>query len=623
MERNQILAIVVIVVIVGAAGAFILFQPQAPTGQTLVWETIGNPDYMDPHNNYESFGSWVHYNVYETLYTYEWDTLRTDPVVPLLAEDLSISSDGLEYTFTLRQGVTFHDGTPFNASCVKYNFERMLATFDPSGPVWMVAEPIYGGQAIEDAVFDGTLADHEGNFTAWKAANDAGTGAITVVDDYTVKIKLAYPYTPFLAAITYEVGAMISPSWVEANGGVVIGSHNEYVDEHTCGTGPYMVTEWTVDEHIILDRYETYWRAASARTQFPYAGAIDEVIIKTNEDVNSRILNIQGGESDVSYWPATHAYSIYNNVTPPAFASNDGTQQSLDTNLKVFAKYPTFTIASIHFTMSDTINETTLGTVIENPYRLKNVRKALSYAFDYQTAIDTIINGFGQQGQGPVPRGMFGHNDSAYVYPYDLSLAQAAWNDAMADDGLEAILANNSYHLVFYYNSGNEARRKAQLLLKDGLEAMLDLAGTTQPGSELTVDVQGVEWSTYIHAAIAGEVGCWMIGWAPDYADPDNYVGPYVSSRGAYGAWSRIADSDGWDEETVNGWITTAAQSQDDAQRIALYGQIQDAIIEHAGYIWVWQGSTLGVTGANVFNYKYAANPMHNAYFFHMYKSAS
>ncbi len=623
MERNQILAIVVIVVIVGAAGAFILFQPQPPTGQVFVRETIGNPDYMDPHNNYESFGSGIAYNVYETLYTYEWDTLRTDPVVPLLATDLSISANGLEYTFTLRQGVTFHDGTPFNASCVKYNFERMLATFDPSGPVWMVAEPIYGGQAIEDAVFgDGPgTAAHIGNFTAWKAANDAGTGAITVIDDYTVKIKLAYAYTPFLAAITYEVGAMISPSWVEANGGVVIGSHNEYVDEHTCGTGPYMVTEWTVDEHIILDRYTNYWRAASAKTQFPYAGAIDEVIIKTNEDVNSRILNLQGGEADSVYWPPTHAYSIYNNVSPPAFASNDGTSQSLDSNIKVYAKYPTFTIASIHFTMTDTINETTLGTVIENPYRLLNVRKALSYAFDYQTAIDTIINGFGQQGQGPVPRGMFGHNDSAYVYPYDLSLAQAAWNDAMADDGLEAILSNNSYHLVFYYNSGNEARRKAQLLLKDGLEAMLDLEGTTQPGSDLTIDVQGVEWSTYIHAAIAGEVGCWMIGWAPDYADPDNYVGPYVKSTGTYAYWARLEDSEGWDAATVDGWISTAAQSQDDAERISLYGKIQDAIIDHAGYIWCWQTESLSVTAANVYNYQYVANPMKTmAYWYHVYK---
>ncbi len=627
MQRNQILAIVVVVVIVGAAGAYILMSPQAPTGQTLVWETIGNPDYMDPHNNYESFGSWIHYNVYETLFTYEWNTLRTDPVQPLLATDVSISSDGLNYTFTLRQGVTFHDGTPFNASCVLYNFYRMLATFDPSGPVWMVAEPIVGGGAIEGAVYGSGTGDGPGGanhvalVTEWKEANENGTGAVIALDDYTVRIRLAYPYTPFLAAITYEVGAMISPTFVEKNGGIEIGSHNDVLDEETCGTGPYMVTEWTVDERIVLERNTNYWRESEARTQFPYAGALDEIIIKTNEDVNSRILNIRGGESDVSYWPETHAYEIYNNATTPEFASNDGTQQSLDPNvLKVWAKYPSFNIASIHFTMTDTMNETSAGKVIENPFRLKNVRQALSHAFDYQTAIDSVINGFGVQGQGPIPRGMFGHNDSAYVYPYDIDAAVEYWNDAINNDGLDAILANNSYKITLYYNSGNEARRKAQLLLKDGITEILEHDDAVALGGTLTIDVQGLEWSNYLHAAIAGEVGCWMIGWAPDYADPDNYVAPYVKSTGTFGYWARLADSAGWDEATVDGWIDDAAKSQDDDERDELYGKVQDAIIDHAAYIWVWQSTTLTVTAANVYNCQYAANPMHGAYFYHMYK---
>ncbi len=622
MERNQIIAIVVIVVIVGGVGAFFLLPPPAPTGQTLVWETIGNPDWMDPHNNYESFGSWIHYNVYETLYTYEWDTLRTDPVVPLLATGLTVSADGLTYTFTLRQGVTFHDGTPFNASCVQYNFERMLGTFDPSGPVWMVAEPILGGAAIESAVFGENLSLHTTLWNQWVADNAAGTGAVNVIDDYTVEINLAYPYTPFLAAITYEVGAMISPTWVEANGGIEIGSHNDVLDVETMGTGPYMVTEWTVDENIILTRYDNYWRTAASKAQFPFSGAIDEVIIKTNEDVNSRILNLQAGTADVIYVPATHGLQFYNNVTPPAFATNDGTQQSLDAeSYKVWAKYQTFSIASIHFTMSDTMNETTLGRVVENPYRLKNVRKAFSYAFDYDTAISQVLNGFGVQGQGPVPKGMFGHDNDAFVYPYDLSEAVTYWNAAMNDDGLEAILSNNSYRLILYYNSGNEARRKAQLLLKDGITAMLDEPGAIQPGTPLTIDVQGVEWSTYIHAAIDGEVGCWMIGWAPDYADPDNYVGPYVKSTGTYGYWARIADTAGWDEAQVDGWIDDAAQSQDEAERIALYEDIQAAIIEHAAYIWAWQTAPCLVSATNVFNRQFAANAMHNSYFFHMYKT--
>jgi peptide/nickel transport system substrate-binding protein len=389
MERNQIIAIVVIIVVVGGAGVFFFMQPAPPTGQTLVYETYGNPDYMDPHNNYESFGSMVHYNIYETLYTYEWDTLRTDPVVPLLASNVVISSDGLTYTFTLRQGVTFHDGTPFNASCVQYNFERMLGTFDPGGPVWMVAEPILGGQAIEDAVFGENLTLHTELWEAWVAANAAGTGAVNVIDDYTVEVKLAYAYSPFLAAITYEVGAMISPSWVESLGGIVVGSHDPVIDVETMGTGPYTLGEWTIDERVVLDRYPNYWRNQASKAQFPFSGAIDQVVIKINEDENSRILNIKAGTADIVTVNPSSASLVYNNVTPPAFAANDGTQQALDANTKVWAMYPSFSIASVHFTMSDTMNETTLQRVVENPYRLKNVRKSLRMTV--HTSIPTIL----------------------------------------------------------------------------------------------------------------------------------------------------------------------------------------------------------------------------------------
>ncbi len=624
IQRNQIIAVVVIVVIVGAAGAYLLMTPPRPTGQTLVWETIGNPDYMDPHNNYESFGSWVHYNVYETLYTYEFDSLSTDPTVPLLAEDLTISDDGLNYTFTLRQGITFHDGTPFNASSVQYNFERMLATFDPSGPVWMVAEPILGGAAIENAVYGSGPGsdDHVGNFTEWADANEDGTGAVLVLDTYTVRIRLAYPYVPFLASITYAVGSMISPTCVEANGGIEIGSHNDYLDENTCGTGPYMVTEWTPDVNIVLARNENYWRADSARANFPNAGAIDEVIIKTNEDVNSRILNIQAEEADVVYWPTTHATQVYNNVSAPAFSANDGTQQSLTPNtLKVWAQYPTFNIASIHFTMSETMNETTLGRVVENPYKVINFRKALSHAFDYETLIDTVANGFGNQFAGPIPTGMFGYPEDASTYAYDIEEAVSYWNDAMNNNGLDDILANNSYTLVFYYNSGNTVRENAQLLLADGLRAVIDHDDAEQPGEELAIQVQGLEWSNYLHAAIAGEVGCWMIGWAPDYADPDNYVAPYAKSTGTFGYWARLGDSPGWNTAEVDGWIETAAQSLDEEERETLYAQITEAVYEHAAYIWVYQGTTLFVTGSNVYDGQYACNPMHGAYFYHMYKT--
>jgi len=616
MQRNQLIAVVVVIVILGSAGAFFLLQPAPPTNQSIVWETIGNPEYLDPHTDYETFGSWISYNVYETLYTYPWDSADTSPSVPLLAESYTVSSDGLEYTFNLRQGVTFHDGTPFNASCVQYNFERALAIFDGFGPAWMLAEPIYGGQAVEDAVFEygEGSAQHIGNYTAWKAANDAGTGAITVVDTYTVKIKLAYAYAPFLAAITYEVGAMMSPTWVEAHGGVTIGEHNTYVDQHTCGTGPYMVTDWTPDEKIDLELYTNYWRAAASKAAFPYSGAVSEISIKTNEEVNSRILNIQAGESDACYWPTSHAYDVWNNVTG---ADGDGTLKSSNPNLKVWAGNPTFDVMFLGFNMNPTYNQS--GSLVQSPFTLIETREAFSYAFDYQTFIDSVVNGFGVQLQGPIPQGMFGHDDDLFMYDYDLDAAQTAWNAAMTK-GLDAILANGSYDLTIYYNSGNTVREAACLLMKDGITALLDMAGTTQPSEDLTINVQALEWANYLYQVRNKQLPIFFLGWAPDYADPDNYVGPFVKSTGTYPNRIGLAVSDGWNTAEVDGWINDAAQESDPATRQDLYYNIQEAIVDQVAYLWCYQSTSFHVEASTMNGYVF--NPMHDPYFYHYWKTA-
>ncbi|MDF1541221.1 MAG: ABC transporter substrate-binding protein, partial [Candidatus Thorarchaeota archaeon] len=277
-----------------------------------------------------------------------WDSGSAEPTVPLLAESLELSADGRNYTFTLRQGITFHDGTPFNASCVKYNIERVLGVFDGWGPAWMIAEPILGGQTIEDAVYmygEGS-SEHIAAYNVWKDASDMGTGALIVLDDYVIRIRLAYAYTPFLAALTYTVGSMMSPTYVENHGGVVVGEHNTWMDEHACGTGPYELVQWIPDEQIQLTRNDDYWRKNAAQALNPNAGSISGISISTNDEVNSRILNIKAGESDGVYWPVSMADDVYNGVTGD---SGDGTLKTDDPNLKLWCDEPTFNVIFLGF----------------------------------------------------------------------------------------------------------------------------------------------------------------------------------------------------------------------------------------------------------------------------------
>ncbi|MGY5874906.1 MAG: ABC transporter substrate-binding protein [Candidatus Thorarchaeota archaeon] len=611
----QVLALVTLLLSVSLAGADLTSTSSngvaIAQNDEIIWETIGNPEYLDPHVDYESFGEWIFYNVYETLFTYLWDSIDTTPSVPLLAESLHISEDGLNYTFTLRQGVTFHDGTSFNASCVVFNLERVLAIFDTWGPAWMIAEPILGGQEIKDAAYEygEGSSEHIAAYNEWKAANDARSGALLVLDTYIVRIRLAYPYAGFIAALTYSVGSMISPTYIMNHGGVVIGEHNTWMDEHTCGTGPYMVTRWEIDSRIVLELFGDYWRTGIHSR----SGSITKVTILTNEDVNSRILNIQAGESDGCYWPTSLADQIYNGYTGDP---GDGTLMSTNPNLKVWAGYPAFDVMFFGFNMRSTLNNS--GVITENPFALKAFRYAASYAYDYAALIDGYLHGFGVQMQGPIPHGMFGHHDDLYKFNYNLTDAVIWWNNAMLD-GLDDILANNSYTLTFYHNAGSTQRDLAMLMLKDGLEQILDQPDATQPSASLTINIEPLEWATYLTLVRERQLPIYALGWTADFADPDGYIDPFIRSDSTFARRVGLNESEGWDYETIDDLIDEAAHSLNVTHREVLYRSIQEEIVEHAAYLWIFEATSFHVEYARLNGYQY--NPMYDPYFFHYWKT--
>jgi peptide/nickel transport system substrate-binding protein len=615
VERNQLLAIVVIVVVVAGAGVAFVFmqQPSRPPENTLIWETIGNPDYMDPHVNYESFGSWVQYNIYETLYTYPWDSAVTDPSVPLLAESAPVlSAGGTNITIDLREDITFHDGTPFNASCVKWNVERAMKIFYPDGPVWMLAEPLKGGAVVEAAAFgDGPSSP------AFQAAFDdwvENSGAIEVIDTYTIRFVLEEPYVPFIAAMTYEVGAIMSPSYAIAHAsdpawatweayGVDYGEFENPMTTQTCGTGPYMLTEWVPDQFIELDLYDEYWRTSTS----PNAGSIEKVFIKTNEDVNGRSLNLRTGTIDGCYWPTTNALDIWDNTT----------DASTDPNIFVSTGGYSYTVIFFGFNMG-IINMTT-GAVLEeydSPFQWLNFRKAASWAMDYDAFLSAALNGFGVQGKGCIPIGMFGHNDSAYNWEYNMTAAVEEWNLAMADSAFVDALNALDNSITLYYNSGNTVREQGCLLLADGLTEMWsdDDADDTGLDAAMTVTTQALEWSNYLDHIREKRMPIFFVGWAPDYADPDNYVFPFAYHYGTYA--QRIS----YNNTDVNDWYELAKTETDPEVRKDYYDLIQEQLAEDAPYLWMYQPTEFRTWRAWLHGDGLVYNPMHQVYFYHVYK---
>lgn len=172
------------------------------------------PDSLDVHDSFFNASLGVDKCIYEGLVGLD-EKMR---VVNLLAESWTPSADAKEFTFKLKQGVTFHDGEPFNAAAVKANFDRVLAS-------------------------DSKLKRH-GFFSAVIDHAEA-------IDDYTVKLVAKQPFAAMIATIAHPAGGLASPAAIKKYGADF--------GQHPVGTGPYQFAEWVRGDHIGLTAFEKYW----------------------------------------------------------------------------------------------------------------------------------------------------------------------------------------------------------------------------------------------------------------------------------------------------------------------------------------------------------------------------
>ena len=195
----------------------------APTDGVLrlgVLNDIGQPP--DPDVYYSGNGLAITTNAYEGLVRYEPGNHEETSIVPALAESWKVSEDFTRYTFTLREGVTFHDGTVFDASAVEASFQRRLAV--DAGPAYMV-------QGVAD---------------------------VEEIDDRTVTVVLSEPNSAFLDYLASPYGPrMISPTALTEHAGDDFAQ--TYLSTTSAGTGPYVLSKAVVGEGYELTYYEDYW----------------------------------------------------------------------------------------------------------------------------------------------------------------------------------------------------------------------------------------------------------------------------------------------------------------------------------------------------------------------------
>ncbi len=272
MERNQMIAIaVILIIVVGAAGVYVFMFPQGPTVPTIVVGTTDSVESsIDMAQAYDYFGWEMIISLSSGLVQIEpGSQAGADDIQPALATSWNSSTNKMIWDFTLRQNVNFSDGREFNATDVKYTFDRNCnltgdGLFEPDGPQLNMEY---------DAIID--------NFT--------------ILSEFKVRFYLKISFAPFLqlmsCAASYMVDRAVAPM------DELVG-YNETA-QTPCALGPYLLDEWVriggSDDHITLVKNPDYWDKASG---FPKT---DRIIIKMYASDTALATAMTSGEVDIAY----------------------------------------------------------------------------------------------------------------------------------------------------------------------------------------------------------------------------------------------------------------------------------------------------------------------------------
>lgn len=433
-----------------------------------------NPETLDPALNSAVDGGNTIITVFETLLIIN----ENNEAVPGQAESWTTSEDGLTWTFTMRDGLKWSDGTDLNAKDFEYSFKRM-ADPDTAAPY---AETCLGMiDGFEEAA---GFPDADGNPTVEPNLDALNVKASD--DGKTLTIVLAYPCSYFDKIVAFAAMSPVQKATVEANGDAWCTSPDTYV----CN-GPFMITEWTPSERIVLTKNPNYvggWDSSKIVSE--------SITLLLLEDSSASFAAYNSGEAQL-------IKDVPTDEIPSLTKAEDGGDFYVDTILGTY--YVSLNLK-------------------RDAFKDAKVRRALSLAIDRDYVANTIMQGTYSTadsivGPGIVDENGYFHDNGNAPYisaDYEANLAEA--KKLLADAGYPN---GEGYPTIEY--STNDAGYHVPLA-EYLQQAWSDLG--------ITLTISKMEWSSFTAARRAGEYDVARNGWVMDYNDPSNMLDLFCSGNG-------------------------------------------------------------------------------------------
>ncbi|WP_339183190.1 ABC transporter substrate-binding protein [Oceanobacillus sp. FSL W7-1293] len=353
-------------------------EAEADTGdaegdQVLIFARGGDSESLDPASTTDGESSRITKQIYESLLEFDKESFE---VLPGLAHDWEVADDGLSYTFYLEEGVTFHDGTEFNAEAVKVNFERWA---DPDHE-YAFADDGYV-YSMYGTMFGGFLGDE-----------NHVVEEINVVNDHEIEFVLSQPLGFFLQNMAMTYFPITSPAALEEYGPAI--------NENPVGTGPFEFVSWAKDDSIVLDKFDDY--------RIEGLPKLDRVVFEVIPDNAARLIALRSGEID-----------IMDGLNP-----DDAAGVEADEGLELYERAEN-NIGYVGFNVQ------------KEPFDNKDLRHAVSHAIDKEAIAEALYAGYATPASVPLPPSYMGYNDEVESFEYDPDRARELLEDAGYADGLE------------------------------------------------------------------------------------------------------------------------------------------------------------------------------------------
>ena len=475
-----------------------------------------NPETLDPALNSAIDGANTIITIFEPLLLIN----ENNEVVGGQAESWETSEDGLTWTFTMRDGLKWSDGTDLNAKDFEYSFKRMV---DPNTAA-PYAETCLGMiDGFEEAA---GFPDADGNPTA--EPNPDALNVKASDDGKTLTIVLSYPCSYFDKMAAFATMSPVQQATVEANGDAWCTSPDTFVSN-----GPYMITDWTPSERIVLTKNPNYvggWDSSKIVS--------DTITLLLLEDSSASYAAYNSGEAQL-------VKDVPTDEIPSLTKAEDGGDFYVDTILGTY--YVSLNLQ-------------------RDAFKDAKVRKALSLAIDRDYVANTIMQGTYSAadsivGPGIVDESGYFHDNGNAPYisaDYEANLAEA--KKLLEEAGYPN---GEGYPTIEY--STNDAGYHVPLA-EYLQQAWGDLG--------ITLTINKMEWSSFTPARRAGEYDVARNGWVMDYNDPSNMLDLFCSGNGNNDGKYANPDFDA---------AIDASRVADSAEHFAQLHKAEDILMEDMG----------------------------------------